>query len=113
MIVEQAPVVSVGSVRPGVRGVVSDVVVWVVSARSESGLVGQARRLAGWVAARPGLSPVDVGWSLSRRARLEYRAVVVGSGRDELLAGLVAVADGRVGVGRPGEGVVVGRVTGA
>ncbi|WP_231500448.1 acyltransferase domain-containing protein, partial [Saccharothrix sp. NRRL B-16314] len=29
------------------------------------------------------------------------------------MAGLVAVADGRVGVGRPGEGVVVGRVTGA
>jgi acyl transferase domain-containing protein len=47
---------------------------------------------------------VDVGWSLATsRAAFEHRAVVVGAGRDELAAGLRAVAEGR-----PGAGVVEG-----
>jgi polyketide synthase 12 len=72
------------------------VVPWVVSARSESALSAQAERLGSYLAERPELDPVDVAYSLVRgRAQLEQRAVVVGEGRDELLAGLGALARGQ------------------
>jgi NADPH:quinone reductase-like Zn-dependent oxidoreductase/malonyl CoA-acyl carrier protein transacylase/acyl carrier protein len=49
---------------------------------------------------------VDVGWSLAAtRAVFEHRAVVVGCGREELVAGLESVA-----AGEPGAGVVTGVV---
>ncbi|ADU11358.1 Beta-ketoacyl synthase [Micromonospora sp. L5] len=70
---------------------------WVVSGRSERGLVGQAARLASFVRERSGLAVADVSWSLATtRAALEHRAVVWGSSVDELVAGLSAVAEGRV-----------------
>ncbi|MEU8046818.1 type I polyketide synthase [Micromonospora echinofusca] len=69
---------------------------WMLSGRSERGLAGQAARLASFARDR-GLSPVDVSWSLATtRAALEHRAVVWGSDVDELVAGLSAVAEGRV-----------------
>ncbi|MEU9508679.1 type I polyketide synthase, partial [Micromonospora sp. NPDC048170] len=78
---------------------------WVVSGRSERGLVGQAARLASFVRGGSDLAVSDVAWSLvTTRAALEHRAVVWGSGVDELVAGLSAVAEGRlsgaVSVGR-------------
>ncbi|MFI7290659.1 type I polyketide synthase [Streptomyces anulatus] len=79
---------------------------WVLSGRDERSLRAQAERLRGFLSARPELAPVDVGFSLATtRAALEHRAVVVGGGRDELLAGLGALADGV-----PGVGVVSGEV---
>ncbi|MGK5523288.1 ketoacyl-synthetase C-terminal extension domain-containing protein, partial [Micromonospora sp. URMC 107] len=48
----------------GPTGAVSVPVPWVVSGRSERGLVGQAARLASFVRDRSGLSSVDVSWSL-------------------------------------------------
>ncbi|MFI7650770.1 type I polyketide synthase, partial [Micromonospora sp. NPDC049460] len=72
---------------------------WVVSARSERGLSGQAARLVSFVGDRPDLSVSDVSWSLaSSRAALEHRAVVWGSDVDNLTAGLLAVVEGRPAV---------------
>ncbi|MHA7962370.1 type I polyketide synthase, partial [Streptomyces sp. L500] len=89
VIVEEAPD------RPSEEGTTPtvDVVPWVLSARSDDALRGQAARLAAFVSARPELNPVDVGWSLAAtRSVFEHRAVVVGRDREELLAGLAAVA---------------------
>ena len=91
---------AVAAVGGGVVGVgVGGVVPWVVSGRGEGGLRGQAARLGEWVGGRVGLGVVDVGCSLAGRAVLEDRAVVLGGGREELLAGLGAVAAGEPGVG--------------
>ncbi|WP_028933453.1 type I polyketide synthase [Pseudonocardia spinosispora] len=66
--------------------------VWLLSARSEAGLVAQAERLASYATARPELAPGDVGWSLTvSRAALDHRAAVIGADRDALLAGLSAL----------------------
>ncbi|WP_283843916.1 type I polyketide synthase, partial [Kitasatospora humi] len=68
---------------------------WVVSGRTADGLRRQAARLAEYLATRPELDPVDVAWSLAAtRSVYEYRAVVTGTGREELAAGLAAVAAG-------------------
>ncbi|OBF54597.1 polyketide synthase [Mycobacterium sp. 852002-53434_SCH5985345] len=81
------------------------VIPWLVSARSADALAAQAGRLLAHVEAEPDLRAVDVGWSLATtRAALEHRAVLVGSDRDTLTAGLAGVASGE-----PGPGVVIGR----
>ncbi|MEU1280268.1 acyltransferase domain-containing protein [Streptomyces sp. NPDC005805] len=75
--------------------VVPAAVAWTLSAAADAAVRAQARRLADAVAARPDLTPVDVGWSLATgRATLRHRAVVVGGTREELLGGLRAIADG-------------------
>ncbi|PZG12194.1 hypothetical protein C1I98_40165, partial [Spongiactinospora gelatinilytica] len=78
-----------------------EIVPVVVSARSEAGLREQAGRLAEHLRAHPELEIADVARSLTMRAALENRSVVVAGDRDELLAGL----DGLV----PGAGPVSGR----
>ncbi len=103
VIIEQAPRVegvflpgAAPEAADGVSGTELPLVPWVVSGRSEAGLAGQAERLAAFVGQDAGVRPVDVGWSLvSSRAVLEHRAVVLGSGREELVAGLGALAEGR------------------
>ena len=78
----------------------SGVVPWVVSGRSADGVAAQAGRLREFVAARPGLDPADVGYSLAvTRSAFEHRAVITGADRDELLAGLSAVAAGQAAAG--------------
>ena len=78
----------------------------VVSGRGVDGLCGQAGRLGEFLQARPEVGLLDVAWSLvSSRARFEDRAVVLGRGRGELLAGLAALERGE---DRAGGGVVRG-----
>ncbi|MGK5677408.1 beta-ketoacyl synthase N-terminal-like domain-containing protein, partial [Micromonospora sp. URMC 106] len=63
------------SVSAPVEGTATGVPVpWVVSARSERGLAGQAARLVSFVRDRSDLSVADVSWSLvTTRAALEHR----------------------------------------
>ncbi|MFF7350987.1 SDR family NAD(P)-dependent oxidoreductase, partial [Streptomyces antimycoticus] len=78
--------------EPSVR---TDVVPWLVSGRTEVALRAQAERLRSYVAARPELDPVDVGYSLAlARSAFGHRAAVVGRDREELLSGLDQLATG-------------------
>ncbi|MGW6269155.1 type I polyketide synthase [Streptomyces sp. NPDC055060] len=71
------------------------VVPWVLSARTEAALRAQASRLRERVAADTSVPVADVGHSLvSTRALFDHRAVVLGGGRQESLAGLDVVASG-------------------
>jgi acyl transferase domain-containing protein len=82
-------------------------VAWVLSARSERALINQAARLADHLTADSDLTVTDVSWSLATtRSVFEHRAVLVGSDRPSLTAGLtqLAAAD---------PGVVTGRVQAA
>ncbi|MDC0773291.1 type I polyketide synthase, partial [Streptomyces sp. HD] len=95
VILEQAPepepVEPAGAGRPVLEGPVP----WLVSARGEAALREQAARLAEHVVRTPGLSPLDVGFSLAgTRSAFEQRAVVLGGDREELVAGLRSVAEG-------------------
>ncbi|WP_335334211.1 SDR family NAD(P)-dependent oxidoreductase [Actinoalloteichus caeruleus] len=66
---------------------------WPVSGRSPAALTAQAGRLLDLVDGPA--DPVDVGWSLATtRAALDHRAVVLGTGPEELRRGLVALRDG-------------------
>ncbi|MFF6959824.1 SDR family NAD(P)-dependent oxidoreductase [Streptomyces sp. NPDC008317] len=64
---------------------------WPVTARTPEALRHQAQRLTGAVADR---RPEDVARTLAARTVFEQRAVVLGAGTDELIAGLRALADG-------------------
>ncbi|MFI5952119.1 type I polyketide synthase, partial [Micromonospora chalcea] len=67
-----------------------------LSARSEAALSAQAGRWTRWLEDDEALRTVDVGWSsVVSRSALEHRAVVSATGREELLAGLRALAAGQ------------------
>ncbi|MDX2964453.1 type I polyketide synthase, partial [Streptomyces acidiscabies] len=107
LVLAEAPVrISEGESESAASAVpVPSVVPWVLSGRSESALRGQARRLVEYVEGDAGLDLVGVGAALvSTRASFEHRAVVLGAGRDELIAGLAGLA-----AGEPGAGVVAGQ----
>ncbi|MFF7976631.1 SDR family NAD(P)-dependent oxidoreductase [Streptomyces sp. NPDC007905] len=72
------------------------VLVWPVSAHSARALAGQAGKLAAALADGSAAHPADVARALvTRRSVLDHRAVVIGTDREELLAGLDALAQGR------------------
>uniref|UniRef100_UPI00366EA93C type I polyketide synthase n=1 Tax=Micromonospora aurantiaca (nom. illeg.) TaxID=47850 RepID=UPI00366EA93C len=102
VIIEQPPAGTIeGEV---VAREVPAVVPVLLSARDVAGLSAQAGRWAGWLAAGEAPRVVDVAWSsVASRSVLEHRAVVSGASRDELLAGLAAVA-----AGEPSGAVVTG-----
>jgi acyl transferase domain-containing protein len=91
LILEEPPAVPAPEPVPAPGGLVA----WPVSGRGEAALCAQAAALAAHVGADPGLEPSAVAWSLAAtRAAFEHRAVVVGRDRDELTAGVRALAAG-------------------
>ncbi|MDX3692650.1 SDR family NAD(P)-dependent oxidoreductase [Streptomyces europaeiscabiei] len=69
---------------------------WLLAARSVPALRDQAGRLLAHLEQHSGLDAADVAHALAfTRAPLEHRTAVTGTGRDALLAGLRALADGR------------------
>ncbi len=76
--------------------VVPPVVPWVLSAKTARAVRAQAADLLSHAGKRAELSIVDIGHSLlATRSLHEHRAVVLGAGREELLAGLSALAEDR------------------
>ncbi|MFI0777692.1 type I polyketide synthase, partial [Streptomyces sp. NPDC021212] len=95
LIVEQAPDAAEATPPVAEPGGSGGVVPWVVSARSPEALRGQAAALLERVTGDDDATPVEVGWSLLKtRSLFDHRAVVIGEGREELAAGLRALATG-------------------
>ncbi|MEU3825039.1 type I polyketide synthase [Streptomyces sp. NPDC029080] len=89
-ILEQAPPVEAAAAAP--ERAALPVVPWVLSGKGPDAVRRQAERL---LAVAGDLDPYDVGHSLATtRTVFPHRAAVTGRDRDELLAGLRAVADG-------------------
>ncbi|MET7370851.1 type I polyketide synthase, partial [Streptomyces sp. NPDC005566] len=101
VILEQAPD-GVEDAEP-VRVVRPGTVPWLVSAKTAAGLDEQVRVLRTFTAGRPGLDPVDVGWSTATtRAALEHRAVLTGAGSEQTASGVVSA--GRLAMLFTGQG---------
>ncbi|MFI2239383.1 SDR family NAD(P)-dependent oxidoreductase [Streptomyces chrestomyceticus] len=80
---------------PTAGSVVPSAVPWPLSARTPEALRAQAGRLRQFLLERPELDLVDVGFSLATtRTAFDHRAVVQGTDRDGLLAGLAVAAAG-------------------
>ncbi|MFD4766022.1 SDR family NAD(P)-dependent oxidoreductase [Streptomyces niveus] len=74
----------------------ASVLPWALSAHTDSALRAQADRLRTHLREHPGLSPLDVGFSLATtRAPLPHRAVVMATEGPELLDALADLAQGR------------------
>ncbi|MFJ1766977.1 SDR family NAD(P)-dependent oxidoreductase [Amycolatopsis sp. NPDC088138] len=97
VILEQAP----SAEEPAPERTPPPVQAWPLSARGPAALQAAAESLLSTV---DDVDPLDLGWSLATtRTALESRAVVVGRTRDDLKAGLNALASGT-----PAPGVVTG-----
>ncbi|WP_445030349.1 SDR family NAD(P)-dependent oxidoreductase [Streptomyces sp. SAS_270] len=104
VIIEQAPTEE----RPADEGTAPDTVLWTLSGKTPEALRTQAERLHTYADTDPALRPQDIAYSLAtRRTALDFRAAVMGSNREELLAALTAFVEGRSAAG-----VVQGSVRG-
>ncbi|MGW1077331.1 SDR family NAD(P)-dependent oxidoreductase [Streptomyces sp. NPDC002537] len=105
VILEEAPALEE---VPEHRDTTGPIPPWVLSARSADALRAQAAGLLSVVEGEGVPGVWDVAHALATtRAQLEHRAVITGSDRTELVAGLTALA-----VGGAGAGVVRGTVAG-
>jgi malonyl CoA-acyl carrier protein transacylase len=96
VILEAVPQEDAGREGDGVAHRTLAAVPWLVSGRTTAAMRAQAARLAAFLTNRAEpADPTDVGYSLATtRAALEHRGVVVATDRDDLLAGLGALAAG-------------------
>ncbi|MDO3647386.1 type I polyketide synthase [Nocardia mangyaensis] len=96
VIVEEPPrevAVEGGEPAPGDTAPTSRLLPLVISGKNASALRDQASRLSSWLAeADPAPTLADIGAELAARAGLEHRAAIVADSRDELIAGLNALA---------------------
>jgi acyl transferase domain-containing protein/NAD(P)-dependent dehydrogenase (short-subunit alcohol dehydrogenase family)/acyl carrier protein len=100
LILEEAPPDSSSEAAAGVdpdpaESPLPGVLLLPLSAKAEPALRDAARRLGSRLEAEPELDPLDAGYSLATgRAAFEHRAVASGRDREQLLAGLAAIAAG-------------------
>ncbi len=103
LILEQAPATTAtdddGVALVVDTSVVGGLVPWVVSGKGVGALRGQAERLRVHLGGAPELDSADVAVSLAGRSVFEHRAVVLGGSREEMLAGLDALAVGELAAG--------------
>ncbi|MFD7121841.1 type I polyketide synthase [Streptomyces sp. NPDC059922] len=104
---EPAPAETAPAEAPGASAAVLP---WLLSARDENALRAQAARLHDALAGRPADAAAGIARSLATtRTLFEHRAAVCGTGRDELLAGLRALADGTPRAGTVSGTALTGR----
>jgi acyl transferase domain-containing protein/NAD(P)-dependent dehydrogenase (short-subunit alcohol dehydrogenase family)/acyl carrier protein len=106
VVLEEAPAADEAPLQPVEAGEAATVVPvpWVLSGRTEDALRAQAARLSARLDESPDPTAHEVGAALARtRAVFEHRAVLLGTTRPDLEAGLAAVA-----AGRPRPGVIQG-----
>ncbi|WP_055558253.1 type I polyketide synthase [Streptomyces sp. NBRC 110028] len=111
LILEQAPEPPEPAVESVPDATADGVTAWVLSARSQRALRGQAAALAARVGEDPRLPVANVGWSLATtRSLFDHRAVALGEDRDALLAAVTALATGEAhpGVVHSGAAAVAG-----
>jgi acyl transferase domain-containing protein/acyl-coenzyme A synthetase/AMP-(fatty) acid ligase/acyl carrier protein len=85
---------------------------WPLSAKGERALRDRAGSLLAHLREHPDLDPPAVGFSLAARSQLSHRAVLLGEGREQLLAGLERLATGELGVAEPRAGATAFLFTG-
>ncbi|WP_345328619.1 acyltransferase domain-containing protein, partial [Kitasatospora aburaviensis] len=99
VIVEQAPDPDTDPSTTATEPLITTALVpWTLSGKSDAALRAQARRLRDFLTSHPedqvGLG--EVGWSLATgRSHFDHRAVVLGTDRADMMAGLAALADGQ------------------
>ncbi|MEV5829022.1 beta-ketoacyl synthase N-terminal-like domain-containing protein [Spirillospora sp. NPDC052242] len=85
-VIEEAPS---AEERGGAATAPGGTVPWVISARTQEALRGQAEKLRGFLETTPDARPADLGRSLATsRTAFPHRAVVVGTDLDDLRRGL-------------------------
>ncbi|MRH86147.1 HAD-IIIC family phosphatase [Nocardia sp. SYP-A9097] len=95
VIVEEAPASAPADIDLAVR---PRTLALVLSGRTGAAVTAQADRLAAHLTEHPELDPFDIAHSLvTTRSLFDDRAVVIGSGRAELLAGLRSLGAGEAG----------------
>jgi acyl transferase domain-containing protein/acyl carrier protein len=106
-ILEQAPEPEAAE-APSAPAVTPAVLPWILSAKTETALRDNARRLAAHLDRDPALGTADIGYSLATgRAALDHRAALVGADRATLRHALDAL-----GRGEPAPGLIEGAAAG-